>query len=216
MGRFVALLGANGAGKSTLFSIITGLYAAQQGSVAVTGFDLRNNTLKALASMGVVFQRSTLDMDLTINQNLQYSAALLNIGKSDAIQRIAAGLKLHGLADLGNRKITSLSGGQRRRVELTRALLHKPKLLLLDEPTVGLDLQSRAEFVSHVKSLCKEQNTGVLWATHLMDEVAQEDLVYILDQGEIIVSGQLSNLLEQHSVDDVTDLFNKLVASTRT
>ena len=125
-GKFVALIGANGAGKTTLFSIITGLYAADQGSICVMGHDLRTNTLKALASIGVVFQRTTLDMDLTVNQNLNYAAALQGIERRDARQRIAEGLQRHGLSGLGDRKVASLSGGQRRRVELTRALLHSP------------------------------------------------------------------------------------------
>ncbi len=125
-GRFVALIGANGAGKTTFFSIVTGLYAAHQGSVTVMGHDLRLNTLSALACLGIVFQSSTLDMDLTINQNLHYAAALQGIERNEAKQRINDGLQLHGLAGLGARKVASLSGGQRRRVELTTALLHKP------------------------------------------------------------------------------------------
>jgi len=210
-GRFVALIGANGAGKTTFFSIVTGLYAAHQGSISVMGHDLRSNTLQALASMGVVFQRSTLDMDLTINQNLHYSAALHGIERREAKRRIAEGLQQHGLSDLGARKVASLSGGQRRRVELARALLHKPSLLLLDEPTVGLDLQSRANFIAHVRSLCSEQGTGVLWATHLMDEVESGDMVFIMDHGDIIAAGELDALLQNHGVDDITELFNSLI-----
>ena len=173
---------------------------------------VRSNTLQALAAMGIVFQRTTLDMDLSINQNLRYSAALHGIDGRDARQRIDEGLQLHGLSGLGERKIASLSGGQRRRVELARALLHQPSLLLLDEPTVGLDIQSRADFVAHVKGLCIEKNTGVLWATHLMDEVAADDLVYILDQGEIIAAGELAGLLRDHAADNATELFNALVS----
>jgi ABC-2 type transport system ATP-binding protein len=209
-GRFVALIGANGAGKTTFFSIVTGLYAAQQGSVTVMGHDLRSNTLSALACLGVVFQSSTLDMDLTINQNLHYAAALQGIERKEAKQRIDEGLQLHGLSGLGTRKVASLSGGQRRRVELTRAL-HKPNLLLLDEPTVGLDLQSRSEFVTHVKSLCKTQGTGVLWATHLMDEVTTDDRVCIMDHGEIVAAGELGELLQSRGASDITELFNMLV-----
>ena len=178
------------------------------------GHDLRSNTLKALACLGVVFQRTTLDMDLTINQNLQYSAALQGIDRKDAKQRIADGLQQHGLSGLGGRKVASLSGGQRRRVELARALLHKPNLLLLDEPTVGLDLQSRAEFVAHVKNLCKLQGTGVLWATHLMDEVTPNDSVFIMDRGEVIASGKLDELLQHHGVNDITELYHTLVTKS--
>ena len=214
VGRFVALIGANGAGKTTLFSLITGLYAARHGVIEVMGNDLRSNTLQALASMGVVFQRSTLDMDLSANQNLQYAAALQGISRSFSNQAIDEGLQRHGLSNLGKRKIATLSGGQKRRVELTRALLHQPRLLLMDEPTVGLDIQSRAEFVAHVRILCQEHNTGVLWATHLMDEVAADDWVYVLDQGEIIASGVLANLLIEHTAKDATELFNKLVSRT--
>ncbi len=136
------------------------------------------------------------------------------IAARDARQRIGEGLQQHGLSGLGARKVASLSGGQRRRVELTRALLHKPSLLLLDEPTVGLDLQSRAEFVAHVKSLCKERGTGVLWATHLMDEVTVDDRVYIMDHGEVIAAGELNALLQNHAVKDVTELFNSLVTKS--
>ena len=210
-GRFVVLIGANGAGKTTFFSIVTGLYAAHRGSVSVIGKDLRDDTLGALAAMGVVFQRSTLDLDLSVYQNLRYAAALQGMSRRDTEQRIAEGLQRHGLAGLGARKAASLSGGQRRRVELARALLHKPRLLLLDEPTVGLDLQSRAEFVAHVKSLCKEQNTGVLWATHLMDEVDAGDLVYVMHLGEIIANGELGELLQHYHAADATEMFNLLV-----
>jgi len=211
-GRFVALFGANGAGKTTLFSIVTALYAAHRGTISVTGHDIRSATLKALASMGVVFQQTTLDMDLTVDQNLYYSAALQGLDRGLARQRIERGLQSHGLAGMGGRKVASLSGGQRRRVELARALLHEPSLLLLDEPTVGLDLQSRADFVSHVKGLCTARGTGVLWATHLVDEVGVDDLVYILDQGRIVAAGDLGELLRNHRVDSVGALFDSLIA----
>ncbi len=207
-GHFVALLGANGAGKTTLFSIITGLYAAGSGSVSIAGFDLQANTLPALAKIGVVFQRTTLDLDLTVMQNLMYACALHGINKKAARSRIEEGLQVHGLDGLLKRKAGSLSGGQRRRVELCRALLHRPSLLLLDEPTVGLDLSSRSSFVEHVKSLCHTRQTGVLWATHLLDEISNTDDLYILNRGELVSSGVVGELLQSAGVSDIAALFN--------
>lgn len=209
-GKFVALLGANGAGKTTLFSIITGLYAAHKGSVSIGGHDLRKNTRAALSSIGVVFQRPTLDRDLSVTQNLKYFCALQGITGRDATQRISKSLAQYGLQDMGKRKVTQLSGGQQRRVELARSLLHDPKLLLLDEPTVGLDHSNRIDFVKNVKNLSAENNTGVLWATHLMDEVEDADYVYIVDQGKVIFEGESSQLQEVHGQSSVAELFNHL------
>lgn len=208
-GSFVALLGANGAGKTTLFSIISGLYRAHSGTVSIMGHALESDTLKALAAIGVVFQKSTLDMDLTVVQNLRYAADLQGLSRRDSKQRIEESIDLHHLQSYTTRKVSALSGGQRRRVELARALLHRPSLLLLDEPTVGLDLNSREDFVSHVKALCQSQQTGVLWATHLMDEVNLDDHIYLLKNGHIIADGQTADLLNQYSQTSVAALFNE-------
>ena len=213
-GRFVALLGANGAGKTTLFSIITGLYSAQAGSVSVMDHSMESEPLKALAGLGVVFQKSTLDMDLTVEQNLRYASDLQGLSGKHAKEKIDAAISLHSMADYSSRKVGALSGGQKRRVELARALLHNPTLLLLDEPTVGLDMASRTEFVAHVKSLCQSQQTGVLWATHLMDEVGTEDEVYILDSGNIVIEGGVGELVAQHGAQDIGDLFQRMTAKS--
>jgi len=209
-GSFVALLGANGAGKTTLFSIISGLYRAHSGSVSIMGHSVESDTLKALASIGVVFQKTTLDMDLTVIQNLRYAAELQGMSRKVSKEIIDHSVELHNMNDYMSRKVATLSGGQRRRVELARALLHKPSLLLLDEPTVGLDLNSREDFVLHVKSLCQSQKTGVLWATHLMDEVDNDDDIHLLNSGRIIASGKTSELLTQYQQNTVPDLFNEV------
>ncbi len=214
-GRFVTLLGANGAGKTTLFSIISGLYAAQSGTVQIMGHDLVRQTLAALKSIGIVFQRPTLDMDLTVVQNLRYYASLQGIGKGESRTRIDAAVQRHGLDGLQARKAGGLSGGQRRRVELARALLHDPKLLLLDEPTVGLDLKSRIDFVSHVRELCDSGATGVLWATHLVDEVTDQDKAIVLDHGKVIETGVVGELRDRYHAADVAEMFNQCLAQAQ-
>lgn len=212
-GSFVALLGANGAGKTTLFSIITGLYGASSGDIHIGGQNLRSATQKALSQIGVVFQRPTLDRDLTVLQNLNYFCQLQGIATRTASSRIDAALEAHGLTDMKKNKVTELSGGQQRRVELARSLLHQPRLLLLDEPTVGLDYKNRLEFVSSVKQLCKENDAGVLWATHLMDEVEDADYVYILHHGKIVSAGKVDDLREIHQQNSVAELFRHLTQS---
>ena len=212
-GKFVAMLGQNGAGKTTLFSIITGLYGAHGGEIGIGGYDLRKNTQSALESIGVVFQRPTLDRDLSVRQNLRYFCHLHGISAQESQQRIDTALARYDLSDLHKRKVTELSGGQQRRVELARSTLHDPGFLLLDEPTVGLDHANRLDFVSNVKSLCRERNLGVLWATHLLDEVEDADYVYILHRGNILVEGETRNLLEAHGKDSMAALYSQLTSN---
>lgn len=209
-GEFVALLGQNGAGKTTLFSILTGLYVAHGGEIQIGGFDLRNNTQAALRSIGVVFQRPTLDRDLTVRQNLRYFCHLQCIPRAEANDRIDAVLASCDLSELHQRKVTELSGGQQRRVELARSTLHDPNFLLLDEPTVGLDHANRMEFVRSVKALSKEREVGVLWATHLMDEVEDADYVYILHQGKIQFQGASKDLRKEHGKESIAELYSHL------
>ena len=147
---------------------------------------MRNNAIKALAHIGVVFQQITLDMDLSIIENLRFHSNLHGINNKDFMNRAKSELEQVNLGDRINDKVRSLSGGQKRRVELARSLIHNPKLLLLDEPTVGLDPQSRRDLLEYVLKLKNERKMSVLWATHLVDEAEKSDKVIILNKGKII------------------------------
>jgi ABC-2 type transport system ATP-binding protein len=183
------LLGPNGAGKSTLFGILTRLFTPRTGTVSVAGHDLRTSPNAALARMGVVFQSSTLDLDLTVRRNLLYFAMLHGISGREAEGRTMAALERLGMAERAGERAVSLNGGHRRRMEIARALIHRPRVLLLDEPTVGLDAASRAAITNHVHALTEEGLT-VLWATHLVDEVRPEDRLVILHRGKVLADGE--------------------------
>ncbi|MSS76143.1 MAG: ATP-binding cassette domain-containing protein [Methyloglobulus sp.] len=209
-GECTVLLGPNGAGKSTLFALITRLYDARSGRIELCGFDIKQQTSKALARLGVVFQQSTLDMDLTVMQNLSYHAALHGIGGKLAKQRIQEELERLNMYDRRQEKVRQLNGGHRRRVEIARALLHKPSLLLLDEPTVGLDVPSRQDIVEHVHRLAKDENIAVLWATHLIDEIYPDDRVIILHKGQVKATGTVDDVLQQTATSSIKDAFYAL------
>ena len=194
-GSFTVLLGQNGAGKTTLFALITRLYHATQGRIAVFGRPFREDAGAALARMGVVFQQPTLDLDLTVAQNLRYHAALHGMSARAAAPRIADELARVGLQDRAGDRVRLLSGGQRRRVELARALLHEPSLLLLDEPTAGLDLDSRAFLLDHVRALCRDRGLDVLWATHLLDEAGEDADAIILHRGRVLAAGTVPDVV---------------------
>ncbi|MEO7246001.1 MAG: ATP-binding cassette domain-containing protein [Rubrivivax sp.] len=186
---FVALLGPNGAGKSTLFQIATGLFAADSGDVEVDGWSMRRNSRRALARIGVVFQQMSLDLDLTVARNLQFHADLHGLPQALARERIAAGAQALGLAADLARSVRELSGGTRRKVELARAMLHRPRLLLMDEPTVGLDPKSRRELLATIRDDVAERGTTVLWATHLVEEAQAADRVLVLHKGRLQADG---------------------------
>lgn len=196
-GQFVALLGPNGAGKSTLIQILSGLFVPDQGDLFVLGHDLRKNAPKALAELGVVFQQSSLDLDLSIRANLLFHTDLHGIPRTIALQRIQEGMVLQGLDAHAGQAVRALSGGNRRKVELVRALLHKPRFLLMDEATVGLDPGSRHDLIQSVQALTRAGDVAVLWATHLVDEVENADRVVVLNRGEIAFDGAPGALLAQ-------------------
>ncbi|MEX6504052.1 ABC transporter ATP-binding protein [Pseudomonas zhanjiangensis] len=193
-GSFAALLGPNGAGKSTLIALLTRLYDLQQGDIRVLGSSLRQQPRQALAQLGVVFQQSTLDLDLSVEQNLRYHAALHGLARRAAQARIDEELARQQLAERRHEKLRALNGGHRRRVEIARALLHRPRLLLLDEASAGLDPASRLALNRHVRALCRADGLTVLWTTHLLDEVEQDDDLLILNRGRLVAQGPARRL----------------------
>jgi len=193
-GSFAALLGPNGAGKSTLIALLTRLYDLQQGDIQVMGCSLRRQPRQALRQLGVVFQQSTLDLDLSVEQNLRYHAALHGMAKPLASARIDEELARQQLSERRHDKVRDLNGGHRRRVEIARALLHKPRLLLLDEASVGLDPASRLALNRHVRQLCRDHGLAVLWTTHLLDEVQASDELLILNRGHLVAQGLASQI----------------------
>ncbi len=207
---FTALLGLNGAGKTTLFSLVTRLFAARSGHIDVLGFDLARAPSQALRRMGVVFQARTLDLDLSIAQNLAYHAALHGLFPRDARARSEALLARFGLAHRMKDKVRDLSGGEMRRVEIARALLHRPRLLLLDEPTVGLDIAARADLLAHVRGLVRGEAVGVLWATHLIDEIDQGDDVVVLHVGRVLDRGKVGDVVNRAGARTIGEAFRKL------
>jgi len=209
-GGFTVLLGQNGAGKTTLFSLITRLYDAGQGTIAVVGHNVQTVPLPALAEMGVVFQQPTLDLDLSVMQNLRYHAALRGMRKREAIARIETELKRLGMEERQNEKVRTLNSGHRRRVEIARALLHRPRLLLLDEPTVGLDAPTRQTIIDHIHHLCEDEGIAVLWATHLIDEILPSDRVVLLHEGRIQAEGIVADIVRTAGVATISDAFTKL------
>ncbi|MGL4315453.1 MAG: ABC transporter ATP-binding protein [Pseudomonas sp.] len=193
-GQFTALLGPNGAGKSTLIALLTCLYNLQQGQVRIAGHDLRHAPRRALAQLGVVFQHSTLDLDLSVEQNLRYHAALHGLPRPLARTRINEELERQNLSERRHDKVRLLNGGHRRRVEIARALLHRPRLLLLDEASSGLDPASRNALNQHVRQLCQSAGLAALWTTHLLDEVQADDELLILSRGRLVAQGKAAHL----------------------
>jgi ABC-2 type transport system ATP-binding protein len=188
-GQFVALLGPNGAGKSTLFQVLTGLFAADEGEVEVAGHSLRHAPTLALRHIGVVFQQISLDLDLSIRRNLLFQADLQGLSRKLALQRISEGCARLGVdADL-DRKVRELSGGNRRKVELVRANLHQPAVLLMDEATVGLDPKSRQDLLAALHDDVRTRGVCVLWATHWVEEAANAQRVLVLHKGELLADG---------------------------
>jgi ABC-2 type transport system ATP-binding protein len=210
---FTVLLGLNGAGKSTLFSLITRLYAIRSGRIRIFGHDVADEAGAALSKLGVVFQSRALDVDISVRQNLMYHAALHGIASKRASELIAEVLDRVDMADRSADRVGNLSIGQMRRIEIARALLHKPRLLLLDEPTVGLDIKARADILDHVRRLSIDDGIGVLWATHLIDEAGAGDDVVVLHKGSVLAHGPLGDVVDRTAGADLRDAFTRLTGA---
>ncbi|PSC04209.1 ABC transporter ATP-binding protein [Alsobacter soli] len=206
-GQFTALLGPNGAGKSTLFQILTGLFVADSGSVQVLGHDLARQPTRALAAMGIVFQQPSLDLDLTVEQNLAYHAGLHGLAGRRARDAIAEALALFGQEGARSQRARTLSGGNRRKIEMARALMTEPAVVLLDEPTQGLDPASRRDIVEHVARLTRERGLCVLWATHIVSEVEGADRVVVLHKGRVLDDGPPADIVARHGGAALEDAF---------
>ncbi|MFO1350057.1 MAG: ABC transporter ATP-binding protein [Gammaproteobacteria bacterium] len=209
-GEFVALLGPNGAGKSTLFQLLSGLFVADGGHISVLDHDISVSPVKALAGIGIVFQQPTLDLDLSVNANLLFHGRLHGMPRAQAKARIAEELARLELSERAREPVRNLSGGNRRKVELARALVHEPSVLLMDEATVGLDPASRRQLLDNVLSLCRERQVGVLWATHLVDEAEHADRVIILHQGKVLREGAPAALVQAAGANRLVDVFLSL------
>ena len=209
-GEFIALLGPNGAGKSTLFQLLSGLFVPDSGRIEVMGYDMTRNPVPALARLGIVFQQPTLDLELSVSANLMFHAGLHGIPRAVAKPRIEAELARLGLAGRAHDKAAQLSGGNRRRVELARALLHEPRVLLMDEPTVGLDPQSRGDLLKLLLAMRRERAVAVLWATHLCDEVGDADRVIVLHKGKVLTDTPPKKLIAAAGTATIEEAFLKM------
>lgn len=203
-GELFAFLGVNGAGKSTTINIICGQLEKDSGTVVIDGVDLDKDTDKVKGILGVVFQESVLDKALSVKDNLQSRAALYGLTGAAFLQRLQELAQLLDFADILKRPVGKLSGGQRRRIDIARALLHKPKLLILDEPTTGLDPQTRKLLWDVVSNLRKTENMTVFLTTHYMEEAADADYVVILDSGRIAAEGTPLTLKNTYTRDFIT------------
>ena len=212
-GEFIALLGPNGAGKTTLFQLLSGLFVPDAGRIEIMGHDMRRDPVPALGLLGIVFQQPTLDLELSVTGNLLFHAGLHGIPRAVAKARIARELARLGLAERAHDKAAQLSGGNRRRVELARALLHEPRVLLMDEATVGLDPGSRSDLLKLMLSLRAERSVAVLWATHLCDEVPDADRVVVLHRGKVLADTTPAQLVASAGAATIEQAFLAMTGS---
>lgn len=213
-GEIFAFLGPNGAGKSTTIKMLTTLLQPTSGEVLVNGFDPEKDQDSVRKSFGIVFQDPSLDDDLTALENMQLHAAMYHIPRGSEAERIEALLKLVDLWDRRNDLAKTFSGGMKRRLEIARGLLHHPKILFLDEPTLGLDPQTRNHIWSYIKNINKNENMTVFFTTHYMDEAEKiADRIAIIDHGKIIAIGTDKELKNDTKTSSLEEAFLKLTGA---
>ena len=203
-GELFAFLGVNGAGKSTTISMICGQLKRDGGDISVCGYDIDRDPEPIKRRIGVVFQNSVLDRALTVKDNLKSRAALYGITGKGLEERLAAVSELLDMDGIMNRPVGKLSGGQRRRADIARALMHDPEILILDEPTTGLDPQTRKMLWDAVRRLRDSEKLTVFLTTHYMEEAADADYAVIIDSGKIVAEGTPLELKNRYTADSIT------------
>lgn len=212
-GCHVGLLGPNGAGKSTLFQILAGMFAQDEGHVRLFGGTHATEGSAIRQRLGVVFQSRSVDLDMSVRANLRFHGRLFGLSGQALDSRIDALSDQLGLGGLTLSLVRQLSGGQQRKVEIARALLNTPELLMMDEATAGLDATSRRALVSEIRDLSRGQGVAVIWATHLVDEVADADDIVLLNQGRIVAHGPPEQVVAQVGAVDLAEAYGRLTAA---
>ena len=203
-GEFLSLLGPNGAGKSTIIAILCSLLQFDKGHVHICGYNLRKDNLKIRQQIGVVFQNSILDDLLTLKNNLILRCGLYHYTKKQAIKRVEELTSLCCLENFINQKVATLSGGERRKGDIARALITKPNLLILDEPTTGLDPQSRLQIWQTIENIRTQTSMAILLSTHYMEEAEKADQIVMINHGKIVAQGSVNHLKKQFVTSTLT------------
>ncbi len=203
-GEMFAYLGVNGAGKSTTISMICGTLKKDSGSILVCGEDIEKDSNYIKNKIGVVFQNSVLDQTLSVYENLKYRASLYDITGNEFKKRFEELSKMFELNEIKSQKIKTLSGGQRRRVDIARAIIHNPEFLILDEPTTGLDPNTRKKLWNIIRDLRETNGMTVFLTTHYMEEAADADFIIIIEKGKIITEGTPLDLKNKYAKDTIT------------